>query len=863
MQVDTSTMEILAVVPDAVIIINNRGLIQFVNPGGQKMFGYELEEMRGKNISTLMPEPYSTEHDGYLHRYQQTGEAHIIGIGREVFGLRKDGTIIPIHLSVGEIDLQGNKAFIGIVVDMTNQKATEATLALSEERATLAQRFANIGYWDWTISTGDLYWSERIAPMFGYETGKVETTYENFLAAIHPDDRDLVSNAVNDSVANGALYEIEHRVVWPDGTTRWLLERGDVTRDAENNPIRMLGVVQDITDRKKLEEDLRQAKEKAETGAKVKSTFLANMSHEIRTPMNSVIGFIDLALEYSSLPGSVYEHLETAQRSAKGLLSLINDILDISKLEAGKLEIENKLFFLPEFLKETIQTFSVRAKSKNLKLNLDIEPALNQCIVGDSTRLRQVLNNLIGNSIKFTEDGSVTVKVRLTPEKNIQMSIMDTGIGMTQNQLEHIFDSFTQADQSTARRFGGTGLGTTISKQLVRLMHGELWAESKVQEGSIFHFTIPYQAPDCASECSPDCEQRSSSGEYLHADLKRKFNILLAEDIEANVALACIRLEQQDSSVKVASNGKEVFQMYKEGNFDLILMDIQMPVMDGIEATTLIREMEEGTGRHIPIIALTASVMREEQEACYKAGVDAIVAKPIDFSDLFAVIEESSGPELGEPRDELSVSVAMQNLIKWPASAKGIDLKAGIQKWQNEKVYARSLKDFAIKYINVGGDLEKMLKVDDFEKSHRLTHALKGLGGNLMLVDFANIASKINRALKNGERETVESLLPDFNMALETAIKSIREIQIVEYEDESSKREIKDLDQEKIASLIEELRLLFTRGESSDVTLQNLRQELSGFVPKDILQQLSLATENFDFNGAKKSLDTISEMLKL
>jgi len=852
----------LDVVPNSVIIINKKGIIQYVNPATEKLFLYNSDELPGKNISQLMPAPDALHHDKYIDNYVKSREAHIIGKGREVKGLKKDGTTFPMHLSVGELTDTEEQSFIGVIVDLTRQKLTENILLLSEERSTLAQRFANIGYWDWTIATGDLFWSEQIAPMFGYENGKVETTYENFLKAIHPDDRNLVTSAVNDSVANGAEYEIEHRVVWPNGNIRWLLERGDIIRDHEKKPLRMLGVVQDVTTRKKLETELIRAKEQAESGARAKSTFLANMSHEIRTPMNSIIGFIEISLENNNVPKEVLSYLHTARNSAKSLLTLINDILDVSKMEAGKLDISYATFYLPEFLKELLQTFETKASEKNIDLKLELDPELFICIISDSGRLRQILINIIGNSIKFTHKGRVTLLVQKNKNEQgaLLFSIQDTGIGMTESQISRIFEPFTQADETTSRRFGGTGLGTTISKQLIELMNGEIWAESKENQGTTFFISLPVTLPECASHCQIDCDKHRSIGESNVPQLKKSYRILLAEDITENATLATIRLEQQGSVVELARNGKEAVDMFNNNNYDIVLMDVQMPQMDGIEATMLIRKLEKNQSVKTPVIALTASVMKEDIEKCMNAGMDAIVGKPIDFSELFKVIQEYGKKSQAKKIDKKEVVLRTSDSVKWPVPFEGINLERGIQMWQDQTLYAKVLIDFKIKYDVLMIDIGKCInKHHDYKRAHELTHALKGVSGNLALYPLCDLAQILNSSLKSNKKQDDRNIELNFEAVLSAYNIVSNNISKIEYTKRKKHGNKIAQNKENIINEINNLILFLEKGEIDQTLIETVKYSVEHFIDELLFEKLESFINAYQFTEAIELLKEINK----
>ncbi len=657
----SQTLAILKTAADAIVTITSEGIIESFNSAAEQLFGYSASEVLGENVKLLMPSPFSEEHDGYLARYKQSGNKHIIGQGREVVGKRKDGATIPVHLSVSEVHSQAkgsassSRLFTGILRDLTQEKKAQQAVQQSEKRLAYALEATNEGLWDWDITTGQVFFSPIWITSLGYEVESV-TPHVSFREAIvHPDDQPKVQGLIQEHFEGHTThYECEYRLRTKSGEYRWYLVRGKVVvRDDDGKPLRMVGTDVDITDKKRDENKLKQAIEHAEVANQAKSEFLANMSHEIRTPMTAILGYTELLFEggdISKAPPHRLKAINAIRNNANHLLTIINDILDMSKIEAGKMSVERVETHPAQIVEEVASLLKTRSDGKGIKIQVQYDTPIPERILSDPTRLRQILMNLVGNAIKFTEIGGVTIYVSMVSDENrIRFAVVDTGIGMTPQQRDSIarFEAFNQADGSTTRKFGGSGLGLRISNSLAKMLGSGIKVESQKGVGSTF--TVEIDPGDLTgvkmltpAEIESRTKQAAAKLSQPKADSNNKplegRRILLAEDGPDNQRLISFLLKKAGAEVEVAENGLVAVEKIHSADtpYNVILMDMQMPELDGYDATRQLRR-ENYTG---PIIALTAHAMAEDRQKCIDAGCDDYATKPLDRPKLIAIIDK-------------------------------------------------------------------------------------------------------------------------------------------------------------------------------------------------------------------------------
>lgn len=617
---------------NGVLFTNREGNIFWCNEGLKKITGYEDEDIIGKTPVELFRGPL-TNKESLKKMVDEFSSGK--SFYTEMVFYRKDGSWFWGRTKGQAIkNKDGSIHYFAIVEDISEVEAVQRKLKEYEGQLKLALTNVGDNYWEHNFKTDKTYFSNPDNTLLGYSFDEVSDAAALWWSRVHPDDKKLLSE--NDELYKKGLKDHhinEYRVINKNGSIHWVLDKGVVVeKDDDDKPLKIIGAHIDITKQKELELELIKAKEVAEASTKAKEMFLANMSHEIRTPMNAIMGMSN-QLGKSSLNAEQQFYLNTINSAADNLLIIINDILDLSKIEAGKLTVENIGFEPKAVIERVMQVMVHKAEEKGLSMTNEIcDATLSPVLIGDPYRINQILLNLISNSIKFTEKGTVDVSYKVIEDNAVSqtvcITVKDTGIGMDKSFAKNLFQKFTQEDESVTRRFGGTGLGMSICKQLIELLNGTIVVTSEKGSGTTVTFSLPFKKGSYAHLPKKDTGK-------LPADILSGKKVLVTDDNEMNRLVATTILKNYGALVEEAQNGAEAVDKLNTQSFDIVLMDVQMPVMDGLEATKLIREKFNSK---LPIIALTALALKGDEAKFLEAGMNDYLSKPFQENQLVNMV---------------------------------------------------------------------------------------------------------------------------------------------------------------------------------------------------------------------------------
>lgn len=977
-QIQRSESRLRAVVDtavDGIIKIDGKGQIRSFNPAAERMLGWKAAEVVGRNVSLLMPAPHQQAHDSYLQHHLATGHTSIIGSGREVQALHKDGTLIDVRLAVGRVIMADQPLFVGFLTDMRQRNAMEKSLRKSEEQLrTLISNIPGVTFrraphalWQ------PLFLSTPVESLTGWPAEALMAQTQHMERLLLPADTEGLHRAVSDALESGVAYSHEYRLRHRDGSLRWVTETGrcvyddqdrvcwidgvliDNTEtkarnaefegtvaainravavieysmdgyvltanpnflalfgynledvqgehirmfspdtpetqardiaiwqslqrgehvsldcqargqggrllwlqttfspllDASGKPLRITQLLTDITASRTLAQELLQAKDKAEAAAAARSTFLANMSHEIRTPMNAIIGFSEALLDTPLRP-TQERYVETVYRSARSMLRLLNDILDTAKLDKGAVQIEIDDFSVADLCNLVVGAQRIEAEKKGLQLQLDMHGDVPRHLRGDAMRIQQIVTNLMGNAVKFTEHGHVRLDVSYR-QGMLHLRIQDTGIGIAPDKLEHIFAPFAQADASTTRRYGGTGLGTTISRQLAQLMGGDIRISSTVGEGTQFHVHLPLPQGQAPKNVTLE------SLEPLPA-----LHILCVDDVPQNLELLQVVMRRYGHTVDLAHNGLEAVHMRQTQAFDLILMDLQMPLMDGLEASRTIRTWERKEAQpQIPIIALSASVLEQDRRASDEAGMNGFAAKPLEPHKLMQEIARVLRTSAEQP-PSTAATPQTPMAANHPMDGTVADWRTGLQLWGSTGALRAAWARFMAEQHHRVQELHSLVQDGDWDTVSAIIHRMRGAAGNLALLQLHAVLGPMEHDSRNSDTAAFEKQLPALGTALAHVEALLRATQHTGEVSASaadappaSGASLSNAAQTQIREALRSLAEALQAGEIDSQALQHLGLLL----PAADTEPLLCALDMFDLDQALQCVQTLTQSL--
>ena len=689
---------------NAIITIDKKGLISFWNSRAEQMFGWKNSEVIGQPLhDTIIPNVHKANHVKGMDHYIKTGEGPVLNKNLELPAINRNGTEFPIEISIIPIQQNNELFFCSFIQDISERKKAENQLKIQEEKYRNIITNMNLGMLEVDNDENIKFANQSFCKISGYEIeeliGKKPSNLFVFGENISKIDnkKELRKKGISD------IYQLP--IKNKRGELRWWTVSGGPNFDDKGNLIGSIGIHLDITEQKQLEIELEAEKVKALEASKAKEAFLANMSHEIRTPLNAIIGFLR-ELEKQNISESQHKYIENSTIASKHLLSIINNILDISKIEAGEMSLENEDFDLHKTIENVFIVLQPKTTQKNLIFKTYYDDSLTKYFKGDSVRIEEILFNLVGNSIKFTSEGSITINCRLlkneSSNQSICISIEDTGIGMESHFITTIFNKFSQEENNKTKKYGGTGLGMSITKQLIDLMGGNISIESEKDKGTKIEIHLTLEKGNRANIIYDTFDSSK-------INLENK-KILLVEDNEFNRIVAQNSLNSINCITTEAENGKEAIEILENNTFDLILMDIQMPIMDGFETTQYIRN---NLKLKIPIIALTANAFKTEIDKCKEVGMDDYITKPFNEKSLFETIIKHLN--LADTDDKkINTEVKIYNLTHLIALSKN-----------NPEFVAKMILIFINQAKDIITKTEEAIEKNDFIEVSKLMHKIK------------------------------------------------------------------------------------------------------------------------------------------
>lgn len=619
---------------NAVVITNRRGLIEWVNAGFERMTGYSFDEVIGVNPGQLLQ---GRETDANEVNKIRTALQNDKRVDSTLLNYRKNGETYWTALTIEKIhDGMGGWQYISIQKDISERINYERLLAARLNRLNLGQACTHIGTWDWNLGTGDVFWTEQVGPIFGYPLGEMETSYENFLAAIHEDDRVRVVAAIDKAVEFGEGYDVEYRIVWPDGTIKWANSKGDVIKNEKGEAVQMIGIVQDIQRVKDAESELVEAKEAAEKASQAKSEFLSSISHELRTPLNSVLGFSQLLLSDGSLNEDQKESVSFIHDSGEHLLNLVNDVLELAKLDVVTKELIAQDVDVDLIIAQCLRLLSRQIEDKGVSVSIQCRTP-HPMVRANELRLKQVLLNLLSNAVKYNRPGgTICISCELKSTDSLRMKVSDTGYGINAGRAEEVFTPFSRLGYENSS-IEGVGIGLVITKGLVEAMNGKLGFNSKEGEGSEFWFDIGLSDAQKMKDtvvAGGAVESLPSLDRVVVGSCK----ILCIDDNGLNrLVLKKICRQAFDADFIEATTAQEGLRKAQKDSPDIILLDLHLPDEHGVDVC---RELRRLYGMQLPIIAVTADFGSLPKTLSESIGFTEVEYKPIDMASLVAKIRQ-------------------------------------------------------------------------------------------------------------------------------------------------------------------------------------------------------------------------------